>query len=108
MSLLVVDPMYIIHNFFTYCWSAYDATLGVFKYPLLIVAIVGYVYLNTKSSTLAILTIVVAFAVFGSTGMFAGTEVLNSLLGSLTILGIAALFIALLLKKDSSEVNSEE
>lgn len=104
----VVDPLYILHNFLTYCWSAYDATLGVYKYPLLIVGIIGYVYLATKSSTLTALTIIVSFAVFGITGIFADTQVLNSLLGTLTIIGIAALFTALLLKKEVSSVSSED
>jgi hypothetical protein len=103
MSMMVVDPIYVLQHFFEYAMSSYDA-LDIYKYPLLILAIVGYIYLSTKSSTLAILTVIVALSVFGGTGMFAQTFVLNNLFAILTVLGLAALFLGLILKREISEV----
>lgn len=105
MNLMVVDPTNIVQNLFEYAFSAYDI-LGVYKYPLLIVAAIGFVYLSTKSATLAILTVVVAFCVFGAQGMFAQTFLLNNLLAVLSVFGIAALFLGLILKKQIQEVVS--
>ena len=99
---LVVNPTYIVTHIFEYCWSAYDV-LGPYKYPLLILGIVGYVFLYTRSATLAIVTIIAAFSIFASTGMFAGTQILNSFLGTMTILGLASLLLAFIIKKDVAQ-----
>jgi len=105
--IMVVDGIYILEHFFTYIFSGFDA-LGIYKYPLFIVAIVGYVFLTTRSATLASLVIIVAFAVYGTSGIFGETFTLNSLMAILTIFGIAALFLAVILKRQISEVVSGE
>jgi len=107
MILMEVNVTYIMEHLLEYMFSAYDV-FGVFKYPLLIVAIVGYVFLYTKSATLSILVILVAFSIFGATGMFAETFILNNLFAVLTIFGLVALFIAAIFKKEVGEVVTGE
>ena len=102
MSMFVVDPVYIVTHLIEYCWSAYDV-LGPMKYPLFVLAVIGYVFLYTRSSTLAIVTIIAAFCIFGGQNLFVNTQVLNSFLGTLTILGLASLLLAFIIKKDVSE-----
>lgn len=109
MSILwlayALNPTYWVTHMFEEAWGSFDV-LGIWKYPLVLVGIIGYVYLATKSGALTALLIIVAFAVFGGTGIFAPTQLLNSFLGTVTILGIAGLFLALLLKKEVSEAVS--
>jgi hypothetical protein len=100
--MMLVNPTYILTHFFEYCWSAYDV-IGPMKYPLLVLGIVGYVFLYTKSATLAVVTIIVAFSIFGGTGLFAGSQVMNSFLGTITIVGIASLLLAVIIKKEVSQ-----
>lgn len=105
--LMVLNPTYWVAHMFEEAWSAYDV-LGIWKYPLVFLGIIGYTYLRTKSGALTALLIIVTFAVFVPTGIFAPTYALNSLLGTVTVLGVAGLLIALLLKKEVSEAASAD
>lgn len=105
MNILVVDPAYMVQHFFEYSFKAYDV-LGDLKYPLIILGIIGYIYLSTKSSTLAILTIIASFSIYGVSGIFNKTYELNGFLTILSIIGIASLLIAVVMKKEVQEIGS--
>jgi len=93
----MIDP----HDFFNiinWAVSAYDG-FGVYKYPILIIGILGYVYMATKSITLFVVAVIVTFAMFG-TGVLADVPEISMLMSVITVIGIASLLMAALLKKE--------
>lgn len=86
-------------NIISWAMSAYDG-FGIYKYPLLILGILGYVYMATKSITLFIVAVIVTFAMFGSTNVFADVWEISWLLSIISVIGIVSLVMAVLLKKE--------
>jgi hypothetical protein len=93
----MIDPNKFF-NIINWAMSAYDG-FGVYKYPLLILGILGYVYMSTKSVTLFIVAVIVTFAMFG-TGVLAKVPEISMLLSVITVVGIVSLLMAVLLKKE--------
>lgn len=85
-------------NIINWAMSAYDG-LGEYKYPLIIIGILGYVYMATKSITLFVVAVIVTFAFFG-TGVLANVPEVSMLFSVITVVGIVSLLMAVLLKKE--------
>lgn len=84
-----------------YGMSAFDP-LGIWKYPLLLVAIIGYVYACTQSVTVAVVAIIITFAAYGTTtNVFAYVPDISLFLYIVTIMGITLLLVTLFIKRRS-------
>jgi len=84
-----------------YAMSAYDP-FGIWKYPALLLAIIGFIYASMQSAIVAIVGILFTFAIYGmTTNIFASVPDLNLFLYIITIMGIALLFTALFIKRRS-------
>jgi len=93
----MIDPAHFF-NIINWAMSAYDG-FGVYKYPILIIGILGYVYMATKSITLFVVAVIVTFAMFG-TGVLAEVPEISMLFSVISVIGIASLLLAALLKKE--------
>ena len=91
----------LMEGFIDYGMSAYDG-FGVWKYPLVFIAIIGYVYATMQSITVTIVAIIFTFAIYGvTTNIFADVPDLNLFLYIVTIIGIALLITTLFIKRRS-------
>jgi hypothetical protein len=86
-------------NIINWAMSAYDG-LGEYKYPLIIVGILGYAYMATKSITLFVVAIIVTFAIFAPVSLFADVPDLSMMFSLISVIGIVSLLMAVLLKKE--------
>jgi len=86
-------------NIINWAMSAYDG-FGVYKYPILIIGILGYVYMATKSITLFVVAVIVTFAIFAPTALFSNMWEISWLFSIIAVIGIASLVMAALLKKE--------
>ena len=86
-------------NIINWAMSAYDG-LGEYKYPLIIVGILGYAYMATKSITLFIVAVLVTFAIFAPVSLFADVPEISMLFSVITVVGIVSLVMAAILKKE--------
>lgn len=82
---------------FDYAFSAYDK-LGVWTYPMILIAIIGYVYTFTQSVTVGIAAIIITFSIYGGSIIFAGVSDATTFLYIVTLIGICALIVTLFLK----------
>jgi uncharacterized sodium:solute symporter family permease YidK len=74
--------------------SGYVTVMGVFVWPIIFVAIIGYVYLKQQSLTAAAIAALIIFAVFGNA--LVGVDILVNFLYialSLIVTGVVLLFI---------------
>lgn len=74
--------------------SGYVTVMGVFVWPIIFVAIIGYVYLKQQSLTVAAIAALIIFAVFGNA--LIGVDILINFLYiavSLIVTGVVLLFI---------------
>ena len=77
--------------------SGYTTALGVFVWPLIFSAILGYVYLKNQSLLMVAAGALMIMAVFGNA--LIGMEVWINLLYVLTALIIAALFLIFFVRR---------
>lgn len=61
---------YIMQHFFEYTLQGYETALGFFFYPLIISAIVGYVYIKTQSVIAFSVGVLLIFGAYGATSIF--------------------------------------
>ena len=88
---------YIQQHFIEWAMSGYTTALGVFVWPLIFSAILGYVYLKNQSLLMVAAGALMIMAVFGNA--LAGMEVWINLLYVLTALIIAALFLIFFVRR---------
>jgi hypothetical protein len=99
IDVLTYNVQYFFLNMFTYAWSAYES-IGVYKYPIVFVAIIGYVYLATKSVMLTILAIFVTYAVYSTTtDIFNDVAPINQLLAIVSMIGVVCFIMGIVLRK---------
>ena len=90
-------------NFMEYALSSYDA-IDPWLYPLLFVAIIGYVYAAMQSVIVTVGAIIITFAIYATTtNVFAEQYHVSMLMYIITIVGIASLIVALMLKLSKTE-----
>ena len=86
-------------GFIDYAMSAYDG-FGVWKYPLLFFAMIGYVYGTMQSITVTIIAVLFTLGIYGATtNIFADVPDLTLFLYIVTIVGIALLITAIFIKR---------
>jgi len=93
-----------MHNFtywqqhlFEQIMYGYNAVLGLFVWPLIFTAVIGYVYLKQQSFVAAAVAAMIIIAVFGN--YMVGMEIWVSLMYILVALAITALFLMFLSKR---------
>jgi hypothetical protein len=100
INVFVYDPTYFFTNLFGYAWSAFGA-LGDYSYPIILLTVIGYVYLTTKSLYLGVIAIMITFATYAtSTSIFSATYELNQFLALIVVIAMASFVIGILLKKE--------
>jgi hypothetical protein len=77
--------------------SGYTTVLGVFVWPLIFTAILGYVYLKNQSLLMVAAGALMIMAVFGNALM--GVEAWINLLYVMTALIVAALFLIFFVRR---------
>jgi len=91
----------LMEGFIDYGMSAYDG-FGVWKYPILFLAVIGFVYATMTSIIVTIVAIIFTFAIYAvTTDIFAGVPDLNLFLYIVSIVGITLLITALFIKRRS-------
>ena len=75
----------------------YDTALGIFVWPLLFMAVIGYVYLKQQSFVAAAVATMIIISVFGN--YLAGMETWINIIYILVALTITALFLIFLSKR---------
>lgn len=65
-NLLISNFTYISENFMNWSMSGYTTALGVFVWPIIFSAIIGYVYLKNQSLTTAAAATLIIFSIFGN------------------------------------------
>jgi hypothetical protein len=86
-------------NIINWAMSAYDG-FGVYKYPLIIIGILGYAYMATKSIALFVVAVIVTFALFSPVALFTDVPEISMLFSIITVIGIVSLLMAVLFKKE--------
>ena len=61
---------YIMENFWTWTLQGYVGVVGFFFWPILLSAIIGYIYLKNSSVMAATIAILLFMAAFATTGIF--------------------------------------
>ena len=61
---------YIMENFWTWSTQGYTSVVGYFFWPIILSAIIGYIYLKSSSAMAATVAILLFFAAFASSGIF--------------------------------------
>lgn len=91
-----------IQGIFDYGMSAYDP-FGIWKYPLIILGIIGFVYATMESAIVAIIAIVFSLTIYGATtDIFNDVPDINLFMYIITIVGIALLLTVLFIKNRSA------
>jgi len=75
----------------------YNMVLGVFVWPLIFCAVIGYIYLKQQSFVAAAVATMIIIAVFGN--YLVGMEIWVSLMYILVALAITGLFLIFLSKR---------
>lgn len=85
-------------GFFEYAMDAYG-NLEPWTYPLIIVGIIGYVFMATRSVTATVVSIFIALGIYATTtSIFDNVPSLNLFLWCIAIVGIPLLLFAIVLK----------
>ena len=84
---------YIMENFWSWSTQGYVTTVGYFFYPIIISAIIGYIYLKSQSAVVASVAILLFVSAFGMTGIFADVSSFVILLEIIAILSCSALVV---------------
>ena len=89
---------YIQQHLVEWAMSAYtSAVWGVFVYPIIFTAIIGYVYLKNQSLVMAVAAILLIFAVYGN--YLLGVETWINLLYVVTAITVASLFLLFFVRR---------
>lgn len=88
---------YIQQHFVDWAMSGYVAILGVFVWPVIFTAVIGYIYLKNQSLLITVAAILMVMAVFGNA--LTGMEIWMNLLYVFTALIIAALFLIFFVRR---------
>jgi len=90
-----------IDGFIDYGMSAFDP-LGIWKYPLVLIAVIGFIYAYTQSAIVTVVGIVITFALYGATtNIFVDVPDMTLFLYIVTLMGLTLLFTVLLIKRRS-------
>jgi len=84
-------------NLFEQIMYGYNMALGLFVWPLIFCAVIGYVYLKQQSFVAAAVATMILISVFGN--YLAGMEIWVSIMYILVALAITALFLMFLSKR---------
>jgi len=84
---------YIMDNFMEWSMAGYVNVLGFFVWPIIFVAIIGYVHLKQESAAAAAVATIMLSAAFIGTNLFAGVEVLVQFLQIMVALAFTGLII---------------
>ena len=97
----MIDPS-TFFNIIEFAFNAYNG-FGEYKWPIILVAMIGYVYLSTKSIIAGVVAILITFALVGGTtvyNIFTPVPMVSSLMAIITVIGLVSLVLAVLLKKE--------
>jgi len=99
MNMLVFEIWDNFNNgIFDYMLSTYSA-IDPYFWPLVFIGIIGYIYVAVQSVTVAVVSIIVTFALFGTTtSIFESIPMFSQFLYIIAIVGITCLFVALFIK----------
>jgi len=61
---------YIMEHFWSWILQGYNTSLGFFFYPLIISAVVGYVYIKTNGVVAFSVAVLLIFGAYGTTSIF--------------------------------------
>jgi len=84
-------------NLLSQIMLGYETALGFFVWPLLFIAVIGYVYLKQQSFVAAAVAAMTIFAVFGN--YLIGVQTFVNLMYILVALAVTALFLIFLTKR---------
>lgn len=93
----------ITGDWMSWITTGYTNVLGSWFWPLVFVGIVGYVYAVHKSAIAAAAAILLAFGIFGITGIFAGVAQFSYLFQTITVISFSALFVTLFTMRKKSK-----
>ncbi len=85
-----------IENFWEYSLRGYNTSLGFLFYPIIIGAILGYIYLKTQSGLATTVGIILVFVGYATTGLFANVgpfAIFLQIIATLTTVGLIVVFI---------------
>ena len=90
-------------NIIEYALSAYDG-MGDMVYPILFVALIGYVFAATQSIVTTVVAIIITFASFGTVvWIWEGIPQVSVFFYIVTVVGLACLVVGLILKLSRTE-----
>lgn len=92
----MVNWTYWMENLTRQAMLGYTNILGFFIYPAIFCFIIGYVYLKNQSVTVAVLVILIIFAVFGN--LMIGVSHWYNMMYILVSLAVTMLFLVFLTK----------
>lgn len=84
-------------NFMTWSTQGYVTVFGYFFWPIIFAGVIGYVYLKQQSAVSAAAAVIILFAGFVTTGIFADVDVLVQffqIMVALAFTGLIILFLA--------------
>ena len=84
---------YIMENFWSWSLQGYTGVIGFFFWPIMLSAIIGYIYLKNSSVMAATTAILLFMAAFAATGIFTNVGPYVMILQIIVTLSSAALVI---------------
>lgn len=88
---------YIQQHFVEWAMSGYTTVLGVFVWPIIFTAVLGYVYLKNQSLLMVAAATLLMMAVFGNA--LVGVDVWINMLYVFTALIVASLFLIFFVRR---------
>lgn len=88
---------YIMENFWVWSTQGYVDVVGFFFWPIILSAIIGYIYLKNQSVVVASVAILLFLSAFGLTGIFAQVSefvMILQLIVALACTGLVVLFVS--------------
>ena len=82
---------WIMQHFMQWSMQGYETVLGVFVWPLIFTAVVGYVYMKQQSAVAAAIATLIIFAAF--INALLGVDTWRNIMYIFTALAITALFL---------------
>jgi len=86
-----------MENFWAWSTQGYTETVGFFFWPIMLSAIIGYIYLKNQSVVVASVAILIFLGAFASTGIFIHVSafvLLLQLIITLACTGLVVLFVS--------------
>ena len=88
---------YIMENFWVWSTQGYTNVVGYFFWPIVLSAIIGYIYLKNQSAIAASVAILLFLSAFAFTGIFAHVSafvMILQLVVSIACTGLVILFVS--------------